>query len=174
VKAVYCVSQFVKCLQYWLSALVAPEPSVNVSSQAVKLALLRIIAITWYEPQFCLSSPRSCTQVQDSVMMPDGAQPCCPILSSTMLTLLFTLLATALPLLSLYCPFNFTCFFIARASVLCWLLLSSHMILAVHSFSCGSVVWSLVADFVSGRSCSTVTLGCTLQRPITTPRQVQQ
>jgi hypothetical protein len=34
-EAMYCVSQFDKCLQYWLSALVAPEPSVIVSSQAV-------------------------------------------------------------------------------------------------------------------------------------------
>ena len=108
-----------------------------------------------------------------------GAQPCCPILSSTTFTLLFTLFATAPPALSLYCPFSFTCFVIACAAVLCWLLLSGHMILAVHSFFCGSVVWSLVADFVSGRSClctdsSTVTLGCTLQRPITSPPQVQQ
>jgi hypothetical protein len=38
-KGVYCVSQFVKCLQYWLSALVAPEPSVNVSSQRGKIGI---------------------------------------------------------------------------------------------------------------------------------------
>ena len=40
-KAICCVSQFVKCLQYWLSALVSPEPSVIVSSQEVRWNLSR-------------------------------------------------------------------------------------------------------------------------------------
>jgi hypothetical protein len=137
--------------------IVAPEPSVIVSSQAVRWnTLTSIVAhynytLVWTSVSSKLSQVlhtcgRQCSDACRCCR--HGAQPSCPLLSNTMLTPLFTLLATALPALSLHCSFSFTCFVIACRAVLCWLLLSGHVILAVHSFSCGSVVWSLVSGFV--------------------------
>ena len=142
------------------SHFIAPESSITLSGKVVRWcgrnwSMLTGIASSlaaFFYPRpnisFFASYPMFCTYLEDG--------RCTTLLSSTQQYIahpLIQLAATAPPAVSLYCGFIYTCSVIACGALLCWLLLSRHMVLAVHPFSCGSVVWSLVAGFVSGRPC---------------------